>query len=247
LIGNADKALELIRAARSGVPSGTAISLKTRLGFRSVAEAPEWLGSLLNSDIDRPDCLTVHLRTKEEMSKCDAHWELAQLVADLCAEAGVVSVGNGDVRSVEHGEFLAQDSGLDGYMIGRAAIGNPWALFRAPQDVSSHRSWKKRTHRGSADDWPVRAGISLDEVLDVLVDHAHAAEQAAGDNPGKFLSVRKHLGKYCTGFDGAKFLRTALVTSSSAVEVEQLVAEFRDKVRDGNVVQISSGPAPLEF
>lgn len=70
LILRPDVAAELIQAAKAG---GLPVSVKTRLGYKDVNEWEEWLTHILKQDIAN---LSIHLRTRQEMSQVDAHWEL---------------------------------------------------------------------------------------------------------------------------------------------------------------------------
>ena len=70
LILRPDVAAEIIQAAKAG---GLPVSVKTRLGYTDVDEWQEWLTHILKQDIAN---LSIHLRTRKEMSQVDAHWEL---------------------------------------------------------------------------------------------------------------------------------------------------------------------------
>ena len=69
LINHPELAAEIIQAAKKG---GLPISVKTRLGYTEIEEWREWLAHVLRQDIAN---LTIHLRTRKEMSKVDAHWD----------------------------------------------------------------------------------------------------------------------------------------------------------------------------
>ena len=121
-------AQKVIRAAQEGA-GGLPVSVKTRIGFNKL-EFMEWLPKILECNIPT---LTVHLRTRKEMSKVAAHWELmpevVKLVRDMTGQVkdgGTIVLGNGDVMNVSDGKILAQVSGCDGVMIGRGIFGTPW-------------------------------------------------------------------------------------------------------------------------
>lgn len=125
-------AQDLIRALRDG--AGTLpVSVKTRLGLHSTQEHAKWIGALLET---RPDALIIHGRTMKEMSKVPAHWDVIARVATMCHEQGVVCVGNGDVTSYTQGIQLAQESGVDGLMVGRGIFHNPW-IFNPSVDPAT--------------------------------------------------------------------------------------------------------------
>jgi tRNA-dihydrouridine synthase len=127
LIRTPELASELIAAAKEG---GLPVSVKTRLGFSSTDEWREWLTHLLKQDIAN---LTIHLRTRKEMSKVDAHFELIpdiKKLRDEIAPQTLLTI-NGDIRDRQHGQELVDEYGVDGIMIGRGIFHNPFA-FEAP-------------------------------------------------------------------------------------------------------------------
>lgn len=129
LIKNPELTAQLIAAAKvSGLP----VSVKTRLGYSRLDERQEWISHLLRQDIV---ALTVHLRTKKEMSKVDAHWELMPEVRTLrdTIAPQTLLVGNGDVRDRQHGIELVERTGIDGIMIGRGIFTNPFCFEAAPR------------------------------------------------------------------------------------------------------------------
>jgi len=127
MIKTPELAIEIINAAKQGIAdSGTNIplSVKTRVGYNKV-QLDEWIPLLLKQNLA---ALTVHARTRKEMSAVPANWDYVKKVVSLRNSMGIdtVILGNGDVTTVEHGTQLAQQTGCDGVMVGRAIFGNPW-------------------------------------------------------------------------------------------------------------------------
>lgn len=124
MIRTPDVAARMIAAAKT---AGLPVSVKTRLGYSSVEERTEWLSFLLEQSIV---ALTVHLRTKKEMSKVDAHWELMSEIKQLRDRIApqTILLGNGDVRDRKHALQLIAQTGIDGVMIGRGIFHNPFAF-----------------------------------------------------------------------------------------------------------------------
>ena len=90
----------------------------------------EWIPKILECNIP---VLTVHLRTRKEMSKVPAHWDLMEdvvkLVRDMTGpleEGGTIILGNGDITSVKEGKEKSKATGANGAMIGRGIFGTPW-------------------------------------------------------------------------------------------------------------------------
>ena len=195
MIKNPQKAKEIIKAARE---SGLPVSVKTRIGYNQES-IDEWLPSLLEEGLP---ALTVHLRTRKEMSNVPAHWELMERIValrDRCAPETLI-LGNGDVLDLEDAEQKARETGCDGVMIGRGILGNPWVFSgRKVEDTSPA------------------------ERLSALIEFAYAFEAM---RPTKsFHLVRKHVKAFATGFDGAAELRSRLMEASTAAEMEQTLAE----------------------
>lgn len=198
------RAQKVIRAAQEGA-GDIPVSVKTRLGFNKV-EFKEWLPKVLECNIP---VLTVHLRTRKEMSKVDAHWELmadiVKLVREMTGEVkdgGTIILGNGDVKDVVDGKEKAKTCGADGVMIGRGIFGTPW-LF----DTSD-------TH-----------AKTIEERLRILVEHTKLYEEKLGDIKS-FAIMKKHYKAYVNGFDGAKELRVELMECANSQEIEEKVGQW---------------------
>ncbi len=199
------RAQEVIRAAQEGA-GGLPVSVKTRLGYNKV-EFMEWLPKILECNVP---ALTVHLRTRKEMSLVDAHWdimpEIVKLVRDMTGEledGGTIILGNGDVKSVTEGKRLARETGCDGVMVGRGIFGTPWFF----------------------DETTFNVGKSVEERLRICVEHTKLYEEKLGDIKS-FAIMKKHFKAYVNGFDGAKELRVELMECATSLEVEQKINAF---------------------
>lgn len=133
LIRNPEDAKKVIEAAKS---TGLAVSVKTRLGYSKAEEYQEWIPVLLQEHVE---VLTIHLRSKMEMSKVPAHFELIDdliKMRDEIAPETLLQI-NGDVLNYQEGLKLAQEHpGLDGIMIGRGVFASPFAFEKHPQEHS---------------------------------------------------------------------------------------------------------------
>lgn len=196
------QAQKVIRAAQEGAQD-IPVSVKTRLGYNKV-EFKEWLTKILECNIP---ALTVHLRTRKEMSLVAAHWELmpdiVKLVRDLTgplSEGGTLILGNGDVKSVTEGKQKAKETGCDGVMIGRGIFGTPWFF----------------------DEEEFNRGKPLEERLKLCIEHTKLYEEKLGDIKN-FAIMKKHYKAYVHGFDGAKELRMQLMDCANAAEIEKTI------------------------
>lgn len=198
MIKNPDVAKEIIRAAKRGA-GDIPVSVKTRIGYNT-NEIATWIPALLEEDIA---ALTIHARTRKEMSKVPARWEHVREVVEIRDRMGkqTVIIGNGDALSMEDAHAKAAASGADGVMLGRAVFGNPWLFDQ-----------KKRE-------------IPTAEKLRVMVEHTKLYEELLGEIKS-FSIMKKHYKAYVNGFDGASELRHKLMESQNAAEVEALVTDF---------------------
>lgn len=195
MIKNPTLTAEMIAAAKS---SGLPVSVKTRLGFSSLDERIAWLSFLLEQDIVT---LTVHLRTKREMSKVDAHWELMPEIKQLRDEIApeTLLVGNGDVRDWTHGEQLVEQTGIDGIMIGRGIFHNPFAFEKTP---TSH---------------------SRQELLSLLSLQLDLHDKYSINEPRRYDPLKRFFKIYVRDFDGASELRDRLMHTTSTKEARAIL------------------------
>jgi tRNA-dihydrouridine synthase len=132
LIKTPEVAVALIKATQGA--TNLPISVKTRIGYHRES-LDEWLPALLKAG---PAAITLHLRTRKEMSSVPAHWEVMQRAVALRDEINpnVLMIGNGDVTDLEDAKRKIAESGADGAMIGRGMFGNPWVFAgRKPEDT----------------------------------------------------------------------------------------------------------------
>ncbi len=197
MIKSPELAREVIRAAKAGAP-GLPISVKTRIGYNK-NEIETWIPELLKEDLA---ALTVHLRTRKEMSNVPAHWDVMKRIVEIRDEAKVdtLILGNGDALNLEDAAQKVQESGCDGVMLGRAIFGNPW-LFSEKEN------------------------ISLKEKLSVMIEHTKLFEKMLGEYKN-FAIMKKHYKAYVNGFDGAKELRIRLMEAENAYDVEHITNDF---------------------
>lgn len=215
LIKDPKRAQEIIKALKKGIAdagSDIPVSVKTRIGYNK-NEMETWIPALLETGIA---ALTVHLRTRKEMSEVPAHWELMPRIVELRNKHApeTVLLGNGDVKDLTDARRLVAESGADGVMIGRGIFGNPW-LFRGAE--------KPRSQRDSASELTYIP--TTEEKLRVAVEHTKLFMELLGPiKPFDFM--KKHFKAYVNGFDGAKELRVKMMDAQTVEEIESLVHDF---------------------
>ncbi len=209
LITDSKLAKEIIRATKRGA-GDLPVSVKTRIGYNK-NEVETWIPAILE---EKPVALTIHGRTKKEMSKVPAHWDVIKRVREIRDEMknDTLIIGNGDVSNIEEAKARVKETGVDGVMIGRGIFGNPW-LF----------SGKKSDE------------ILIKEKLEVALEHTKLFEEIFGETKENkkifggngrarnFALMKKFYKAYISGFDGAKELRIKLMDTKSVEDVEKII------------------------
>ena len=198
LIRRPDIAIAAIDAAKK---SGLPVSVKTRLGYTYVDEWREWLTTILEQDIVN---LTIHLRTKKEMSKVAAHYELIDEIVKLRDEIApqTLLTINGDIRDREHGlEIARKHPGVNGIMIGRGVFSDPFCFRKSKTDADNHK----------------------EELLALLNYHLDLFDSYQPTLGRPFETLKRFFKIYIRDFDGAKELREKLMHTTTTDEVRQLI------------------------
>lgn len=200
MIKNSKLAIEVIRAAQECVNHSIPVTVKTRIGYNKVDLS--WIETLLKLNLP---VLTVHLRTRKEMSDVPAHWEIMpeivklrdQVQANLLPEKRTLIIGNGDVKDISDGQQKIKESGCDGVMIGRGIFGTPWLFEKSNIKTPEER-------------------------LNILAEHTTLFEKKF-KGIKSFAVMKKHFKAYVSGWDGAKELRNQLMETNSAKEVRKVI------------------------
>lgn len=143
-----------------------AVSLKTRIGF-ALNEVDTWLPQIASA---RPDCITLHGRTLMQMYKGMADWDAIRAGRDIVKQESseIAFLGNGDIKSMVDARRRIGSLQLDGVLVGRATLGNPWFFLDEEN-----------------------AFVSQEVVLGTMMLHA---ERLTHFFPEKnFISLRKHM------------------------------------------------------
>ena len=201
MIQNHELAAAVIAATKAGIEDAggdIAISVKTRIGF-STPDVETWIGFLLEQGLD---AITVHGRTRRQMSKEPADWnEIARAVKlrDKIAPQTII-VGNGDVLSRADGITKAKASGVDGIMIGRGIFYDPFVF----SEEAHHQD--------------------LQTMLDLLKKHTLLHQKTWKGN--KFEPLKKFVKMYINGFAGSAKLRAEMMASKTHPELLLVIDKY---------------------
>lgn len=222
LIRRPDVAIAAIHAAKT---AGLPVSVKTRLGYTYVNEWREWLRTLLEQDIVN---LTIHLRTKKEMSKAPAHYELIGdivMLRDTVAPHTLLTI-NGDIRDREHGLALASEhSGVNGIMIGRGVFANPFCF--AANDTGCLHSQNNLEQNETISTNNDSAVVRCTELFNLLNYHLDLFDRYQPQTGRPFETLKRFFKIYVKGFDGAKELRDQLMHATSTDEARNFIKNTR--------------------
>jgi len=189
------------------------VTVKTRLGWdENSIKIIEVAKRLQDVGIQ---ALTIHGRTRKQMYKGEADWKH---IAAVKRDAGIhiPIFGNGDIDSAEKAREYKNRYHVDGIMIGRAAIGNPWIF-------NEIKNYLKTGNKLSSP--------SLDERIKVVREHLNFSIQWKGDRKGIF-EMRRHYSNYFRGLANFRPFRSRLVEAINYQEIsdilDQITFEFEN-------------------
>ena len=195
LIKKPNLARELIRAAKK---SGLPVSVKTRIGYNT-DQLDSWLPELL---VEEPAAVTIHARTRKEMSDVPARWDTVARAVALRDSLGskTLILGNGDVKDIGDARAKAAETKCDGVMLGRAIYGNPW-LFSHSQEYEN---------------------VTREQKIQALFEHLTLFEELLGTTTN-YATMKKHFKAYISGWEGAKELRVRLMETTSIADAQAIL------------------------
>ena len=200
LMNNRELASQIIKATQEGAGGKVPISVKTRLGFSDIDLS--WHEFLLNHKLNM---LTVHGRTKRELSAVPAHWDVLGQIRELRDKLApkTLIVGNGDVMSRAQGLELAKQYELDGIMIGRGVFQDPFVFA----EVSP---WENFTS---------------EQRIEVYTKHVKLFASTWKEGERAVHTLNKFCKIYVSGFDGAKELRERLMEANATAELLEILQQ----------------------
>ena len=205
LLKDIDKMVAMTRAVVQA--THLPVTVKTRLGWDETMLNVEEVAERLQ-DVGIA-ALTVHGRTRVQMYKGEADWRLIAKVKNN-QRIKIPIFGNGDINSPEKAVEYKNRYGVDGVMIGRATIGNPWFF----NQVKHYRETGEHL-----------ALPTLADRVEVVLKHLHFSMEWKGPVVGIF-EMRRHYSNYLKGIPGVREVRAKLVESTGVAEIEDLLQEL---------------------
>ena len=186
------------------------VTVKTRLGWDDTTKNIEEVAERLQDAGIK--ALAIHGRTRAQMYKGEAQWELIAKVKEN-PRITIPIFGNGDIDSAEKAVEYKNKYGVDGIMIGRAAIGYPWIFNEIKHFVKTGEHLPSPT---------------VEDRVEVCKKHLHRSFEWKGPKVGIF-EMRRHYTNYLKGLPGIKDYRLRLVTLESVDEIVAVLDEINIK------------------
>jgi tRNA-dihydrouridine synthase len=144
-----------------------------------------------------------------------------------------LAFGNGDIKSLAEAHQRIQDTGVNGVLIGRGALGNPWifqGIHRVRETLTTGLSVKLQTTEPS-----------IDEKFQAMIAHAQCFEAIHGTE--RFVRMRKHLGWYCSTFPHAAAMRAQMVRTNGRQDVINILQAYLAEHTASKTPSFASIPA----
>jgi nifR3 family TIM-barrel protein len=203
LIKNKALAKEIIRMTKKGA-GRVPVSVKTRIGYSESDIG--WIKFLLKEDLA---ALIIHFRTRKDLFKVPAHWELAKKIVRLrdSYSPETLLIGNGGVETLAQARSLSKETGFDGIMVGRGVLKNPWFFSERVPDVQERMA----------------AVIQHAKIFEKLRKRSLSKGEKRLEN---FNVLKKYFWSYVVQFKGAKELRDKLSGAKSIKETQKTIKDF---------------------
>ena len=186
------------------------VTVKTRLGWdENTIKIEEVAERLQDVGIE---ALTIHGRTRKQMYKGTANWDY---IADVKnnPRISIPIFGNGDIDSPLKAKEYKEKYGVDGIMIGRAAIGNPWIFNQIKKYLNEDEEIEKPC---------------IDERINILKKHLLFSAEWKGEKLG-LIEMRRHYSNYFREIENFKEYRMKLILSESINNSMDLLKEISEK------------------
>ncbi len=186
------------------------VTVKTRLGWDDDTIRIQEVALMLQRIGVK--ALTVHARTRCQKYKGDARWEWLKKLKNTPG-LEIPIIGNGDVTSPELAKKMFDETGVDGVMIGRGAIGNPWIFEQTRHYLETEELLPEPT---------------LEKKLNICAKQLRMSVEHQGERYGVII-MKKHYGQYLKGIRNAKKLRMELMKHDTMDPILEILLNFKEE------------------
>jgi tRNA-dihydrouridine synthase B len=194
------RTVKLARAA-----TGKPLSVKIRVGWDHTSKTCLEVAQAAASE--GADWLTIHGRTRSDdySRPVDLNW-----IRAVKNSINIPVLGNGNIFSLADAESMMAKTGVDGVMVSRGALGNPWVFA----EIKGRKS-----------------GIDIDEWEATILQHLQWQEEAYGDKTASAIRMRKNLLWYCRGWVGGRAVRESINHAESLRDAVAIIRQFSQEIR----------------
>lgn len=210
LLKNPELALKIVEATVKG--TSLPVSVKTRIGIREL-DLPWFIQFCKDLESAGASLITIHGRTAKQAYTGLANWEP---IYEVKNNVGVPVIGNGDIQSAQ--DALDKIGNLDGVMVGRGTMGNPWLM----REIAAAFHGEE-----------YNAPKTFAEKLPFILKHCELAVQTKGEVRG-IKEMRKHFVSMLKGFRDASKYRAAVVHIETLEEARTVLADVAKQIEKDN-------------
>ena len=186
------------------------VTVKTRLGWDDKTIRIQEVALMLQ-DLG-VEALTVHARTRCQKYKGEARWEWLRKLKETPG-LEIPIIGNGDVTSPQDAKRMFEETGVDGVMIGRGAIGNPWIFERSHHYIETGELLPEPT---------------VDDRIELCIEQLRRSVDHHGERYGVII-MKKHYGQYLKGVHNSRQLRADIMKEQEMQPIIDLLMNFKDE------------------
>ncbi|MDZ7658486.1 tRNA dihydrouridine synthase DusB [Fodinibius sp.] len=186
------------------------VTAKTRLGWDDQSIKIREVALRLQSVGIK--ALAIHARTRAQKYKGDARWDYLKYVKETPG-LEIPIIGNGDVTSPEDAKRMFDETGVDGIMIGRGAIGNPWIFERTRHFIDTGELLPEPT---------------IEDRIDLCAEQLRRSVDHHGERYGVII-MKKHYGQYLKGIHNSRQIRAEIMKESEMDPIINLLMKFKEQ------------------
>lgn len=184
------------------------VSVKTRLGFDTIV-IDDWIPALLEEE---PAVISIHGRTLKQMYQGESNWDVIARAAEIIHQTKTLVLGNGDIRSLESAQKRIMETQVDGVLLGRITIGQPW-IFR------NLETWKSNPSQYNVFE------PNKSEIFNIISQQGKLIAQLDGKD--RIRKIFKYLHHYLRRMPDGENKKKQLFMTKSYEEFVKVLEDFR--------------------